>query len=583
MRKEATIKEWKKLYDLAEKYVEMKPWEVLDNEEMVCVSFSEEDRGYFTVMGNGGMEYGFGLYFGDIAFREMQLQIHGHNGDDYMMYMQNCIVMFMDRKEVIPPEQMEVIKKLGRNYGKGRKWIYFENHARGYCPYIPDQQDVINTTRYLEKLIEALPQIEALKPRGMHLMGHGFVHKSEKSEWKTDMIVWNQNELSKLPVVVQNDALKNESAKWKKLNSLWEVDITHMNSMVEDEKYDRPLFPHLLFVLDHSTGMVIYQQMLEPSDDNLAVCRYLSNLMSNHGIPKKILVSGDIMEELLSVLESAVGVPVEIAKKSHINDFKRGLQRDMGRMGPEADGSMLRSIGLKDEEISALMKMAGVKTEEALVELLGEKFRDEYGNDFGGMYLGGPEDDDLPDLDDYYDEGDYELVWQEPKNMRERIKLINEFFEVTEKYYEDDYMDKDGSDDDFDDDLAPGMIDAEWCEDWTKALGQCTKEKLTEMAKKLGVSSGKNKSESAALVSQALLEKPSRVKELLSDEEIALIKRLRQMVSKKESVMSDEFPFSKETLISLAEKGIADIKYGHDFMEIYLTVRIPKQLKGQRL
>ena len=167
--------------------------------------------------------------------------------------------------------------------------------------------------------------------------------------------------------------------------------------------------------------------------------------------------------------------------------------------------------------------------------------------------------------------------------MRERIKLINEFFEVTEKYYEDDYMDEDGFDDDFDDDLVPGMIDAEWCEDWTKALGQCTKEKLTEMAKKLGASSGKNKSESAALVSQALLEKPSRVKELLSDEEIALIKRLRQMVSKKESVMSDEFPFSKETLISLAEKGMVDIKYGHDFMDIYLTVRIPKQLKGQRL
>ena len=100
---------------------------------------------------------------------------------------------------------------------------------------------------------------------------------------------------------------------------------------------------------------------------------------------------------------------------------------------------------------------------------------------------------------------------------------------------------------------------------------------------KLGVSSGKNKSESAALVSQALLEKPSKVKELLSDKEIALIKRMRQMISKKESVMSDEFPFSKETLISLAEKGMVDIKYGHDFMDIYLTVRIPKQLKGQRL
>ena len=27
-----------------------------------AVYISEEDRGYFTIMGNGGMEYGFGLY-----------------------------------------------------------------------------------------------------------------------------------------------------------------------------------------------------------------------------------------------------------------------------------------------------------------------------------------------------------------------------------------------------------------------------------------------------------------------------------------------------------------------------------------
>ena len=588
MRKEATLKEWKKLYDLAEKYVEMKPWELLDNGEMVCVSFSEEDRAYFTVMGNGGMEYGFGLYLGDIAFREMQIQQFAREGEEYNHYMQNCIVMFMDPKEDVPPEQMEVIQKLGRNYGKGRKWIYFENHARGYFPYIPDRQDVLNTTRFLEALMEALPRIEKMKPRGVHLMGLGFIHKLEQSEWKTGVTKWNQAELRKLPFAVHGERLNSEAAKWKKLKTTWEVDLILLHSLVKDEKYDRPLFPYMLVVMDHKKGFVIYQQLLEPSDDPPALCQYLTDFMKDQGIPKKILVSGYTMKEVLSALQSAIGVPVETDRLNHMKEFKEAFQRNYLNRNNDTNGSMLKAFGLTEEEIASLLEKSGAETEEELIKMLESNLESAFGNGFGGAFFGNPGDDDILFGEDGFDEEafgdfdeeeDFDLTWQKPKNMRERIRLINDFFEITYEYSKEEFED----DDESDKDLAPGVIDAEWCVDWKKILEQCSTAKLKEMAKILGISSGKNKAQIASGISDILLEKPARVKELLSEDEKALMKRLRTMVNKQDTEMSDSFPFARETVVSLVEKGMADIKYGQSFMEVFLTLMIPKQMKGLRL
>ena len=588
MRKEATLKEWKKLYDLAEKYVEMKPWELLDNGEMVCVSFSEEDRAYFTVMGNGGMEYGFGLYLGDIAFREMQIQQFAREGEEYNHYMQNCIVMFMDPKEDVPPEQMEVIQKLGRNYGKGRKWIYFENHARGYFPYIPDRQDVLNTTRFLEALMEALPRIEKMKPRGVHLMGLGFIHKLEQSEWKTGVTKWNQAELRKLPFAVHGERLNSEAAKWKKLKTTWEVDLILLHSLVKDEKYDRPLFPYMLVVMDHKKGFVIYQQLLEPSDDPPALCQYLTDFMKDQGIPKKILVSGYTMKEVLSALQSAIGVPVETDRLNHMKEFKEAFQRNYLNRNNDTNGSMLKAFGLTEEEIASLLEKSGAETEEELIKMLESNLESSFGNGFGGAFFGNPGDDDILFGEDGFDEEafgdfdeeeDFDLTWQKPKNMRERIRLINDFFEITYEYSKEEFED----DDESDKDLAPGVIDAEWCDDWKKILEQCSTAKLKEMAKILGISSGKNKAQIASGISDILLEKPARVKELLSEDEKALMKRLRTMVNKQDTEMSDSFPFARETVVSLVEKGMADIKYGQSFMEVFLTLMIPKQMKGLRL
>ena len=579
MRQEATTAEWKKLYELAEQYVKMKPWELFTNEEMICVSFSDVDRAYFTIMGNGGMEYGFGMYVGDIAFREMQLQIFDPQGSEYSLYMQNCVVMFMDRKEEVPSEQRKVLQEIGRDYGRGRKWIYFETHTRGYAPFIPDQEDVLNTIRFLEKLLEALPQMEKFKPRGMHLVGQGFVYALQQTEWKVGVTVWNQKELRKLPFEVQSTGVKEEAATWKKLKAEWEVDIHLLHTIINDEKYDRPVYPYLLLVLEHRCGKVVYQQQLTPEDEPGMLCSYMTGLMKEQGIPKKILVSGETMQQVFSPLTTTIGVPVEKDRLKHMKEFGETMQKHLFGQDIDSGESMLKSLGIKEEEIEALLEMSGAETEEELVQMLGERVRSMFGNGMDDEIPFGNSEYDDKAFWDAEDEEGYDLVWQDPGSMRERIRLINDFFEYTYAYTED----SDEDEEEWDEELAPGMIDAEWCDDWRNIISQCTVEKLKEMAKILGTHSGAKKAQIAAGVADALMEKPARVKELLSKEELSLMKHLRELINKKDFDPSDLFPYTRETVISLVEKGMADIRYGHDFMELYLTFRIPKEMKGLRL
>ncbi len=550
MRKVATLTEWKKLYDLADKYVAMKPWELLSNDEMVCIRFSDEDEAYFTIMGNGGMEYGFGMYIGEMAFHEMQLHLTSAYDDEqnrqYSLYLQNCIVMFMDKKEDVPEEQMAVIKKAGLKYGKGREWIYFENHARGYLPYIPDQKDVRNTTRFLERLLETLPLIEQVKPRGWHIPGAGHVYVQTKDGWKLGKAQWDRKELKHLPIAAIKQ-VPGAVEKIKKLKTSWEIDLVMTESIVDDKEYDRPLFPYMLVILDHKNGAEIFHVVLKPEDDPINLCMNLTNLIAEYGQPKKILVSGEIMKEILTPVEKALGLPIEIDHLRYMKLFIENYQKMFLSAGLNTKAFM-KEMGLDDKQIQMLLQLAGVNSEE----------------------------DAFDDFD--FDDEEDEIAWNENGSMREKKRWIEEFFEFTYPYEENE------DDDDWDEDHTSGMIDADWCDDWGMLIGQCKTNVLKEMAEKLGIAkvSGK-KAQIAEEVIKALRAKPAKIKELLTDIERALLKALRELVNKQECEYSDSFPYTEETVLGLVEKGLADVKYGHNAWGIYLTLMIPKEMKGLRL
>ena len=306
----------------------------------------------------------------------------------------------MDSKKDVPSEQMKVIRDLGKDYGKGRSWIYFEDHSRGYMPYIPDKLGVLDTIRFLEKLIDAIQDIEKMKPRGLHIMGTAYMYDFTDSGWETSQVMWNKEAVGKRPYSVADEGIRASMAKWKRTKEVWEVDIFCMHSVVNDPKYDRPVFPHILMIIDHKSGMPIDQKVLMPEDDALMLCQYVGELMRRIGKPEKILVHGAVMKEILSVMGQVTGVPVETGYLKHLEVFKNDFQKSFDSMGPggKNENSLFSCFGLSDEQIGSLLELAGADSEEELAEMLAKSLR-------GGFFPG-----DIESAD--------EIIWQSPSGMR---------------------------------------------------------------------------------------------------------------------------------------------------------------------
>jgi len=222
------------------------------------------------------------------------------------------------------------------------------------------------------------------------------------------------------------------------------------------------------------------------------------------------------------------------------------------------------------------MKLAGVSSEEELIRMFGEhvsRMQDQT----EGMFFGAPE----------YEEFDSEIVWDQDSTMKQKTASVRRFFEYSYSYDEgagDGVDDEDEWGDWDDEEKSSGMIDAEWCDNWPVMLGLCHKASLMDTLKKLGGETGSKKKEELAKEVHGILSRsPGRLKDILSEEERTLLKKLRSMINKEEYFYTDEFPFPEQLIASLLEKGIVDIRTGHNAYNSFLTVFLPRRLKGVHL
>lgn len=65
MRKEASLDQWKELYDVALKLKELEPWKYLDSTDLIAIKLQGmEEPVFMSVMGRLGTCYGVSMYEG---------------------------------------------------------------------------------------------------------------------------------------------------------------------------------------------------------------------------------------------------------------------------------------------------------------------------------------------------------------------------------------------------------------------------------------------------------------------------------------------------------------------------------------
>ncbi len=326
MRKEATLEQWKELYEVAIKIKELKPWEHLWDVDIITLGLSDMAPCYCSVMGAGGECYGIGSYIGVEAISNFHKMLNKEDipPEQMIRYQDDNVIMcYFGNREELTSKELKLIKDLGLKFRGKNNWIYFHSFKKGYVPYILDQEEVLQETEILKHLYMSLRAyiVEGLTvdfEKGNTLMRM----YSPKDELWVNFEAPLQVPLAQyIMPALEDEVLVSKLSKMKQSRAIWELDIAYLGSTINDKEYDRPINSRICILSEKKSGMIINQTMLTSMDDDIQVIfNTIIFPMMDLGRPSKILVRDEYIFYILKDLCERTKIKLEISGKLDVID-----------------------------------------------------------------------------------------------------------------------------------------------------------------------------------------------------------------------------------------------------------------------
>ena len=337
MRKEATIEQWKELYEVATRLKEMKPWEKFWDLDIIGIcEGAKEDTTFFSILGHGGDCYGIVVYEGYAGlndFMMITLQEKMNLPVDYVMFSQKNLTCYWGNREELTDKQRKNIKEMGYKYRGKNQWLYFLSFEPGYYPYNLEQNEVIRMTNHFQNLELALQYYESMQVDVDFENGemYYFEFGKDKKTWRfgSEPLPFTSFQFSSL--IITDDELLDDLSKVPKCNVVLEADVALLGVSVNDKKYKRPANPAACMIADASSGMMLKCEFQEPDDDVIvSLAEELIGFIFQYGAPKEIRVSNILVEAGLEQICETCGIKLRrVRKLQAIEEFKEGMRQFM--------------------------------------------------------------------------------------------------------------------------------------------------------------------------------------------------------------------------------------------------------------
>ena len=270
MRIEATIEQWKDLYEVTTRIKELKPWEKFWDMDLIgVIKDDDEDSVFYSILGRGGDCYGIAVYEGFEglnSFLMLTMQQSMNLSTEYAMFNQKNLTCYWGNRDELSDKQRKMIKELGYTYRGKNQWLYFLSFEPGYYPYNMDTDEVLRMTEHMRNLERALKCYEQ-ETEGVDFE-HGNMYHIMLDE-ENEIISTGEMPLPFTSfqfgnLLITDEELLSDLAKVPKCNAVLEADVSVFGASVTDKKYDRPANPALSLLGDANSGAVIKFEMLKP-------------------------------------------------------------------------------------------------------------------------------------------------------------------------------------------------------------------------------------------------------------------------------------------------------------------------------
>ncbi len=135
---------WSDLYAVTERFRALRPWEVLDDLDLVAVRDpATGGTGYGIVMGSDGSLFGCCFYRGAEGFniyRGLLESSSTHNADDEFA-LQNCLLLEFGARSDLQSGDLAVVRQLGLSFKGKNAWPGFRSLLPGYAPWFLNEAE----------------------------------------------------------------------------------------------------------------------------------------------------------------------------------------------------------------------------------------------------------------------------------------------------------------------------------------------------------------------------------------------------------------------------------------------------------
>ncbi len=337
MRKEATIEQWKELYEVATRLKELKPWEKFWDLDIIGIQEgAEEDTAFYSILGHGEECYGIVVYEGYAGlndFMMLTMQERLNLPVDYVMFSQKNLTCYWGNRDELTDKQRKNIKEMGYKYRGKNQWLYFLSFEPGYFPYNLDQDEVVRMTNYFLNLELALQYYESVQCNVDFENGemYHFEFGKDKKTWNfgSKPLPFTSFRFENLHIT--DDELLADLKNVPKCNIVLEADIAILGVGMNDKKFKKPANPSTCMIADAASGMMLKCELQEPDDDAVvSLAEELIGFIFQYGAPKEVRVSNVLVEAGLEQICQTCGVKLRrVRNLQAIEEFREGMRSFM--------------------------------------------------------------------------------------------------------------------------------------------------------------------------------------------------------------------------------------------------------------
>lgn len=321
---DATIDQWRELYEIATRICELKPWEKILSKDIIAVKreFSE-DVLYYKIIGFLERLRGIEIFEGEEAFNAL-LGNYGYESlnipRDYAICSQKNISCYWSDREYLKEKQKKIIKELGYKYrGKGN-WLDFVKAEPWFDFMTLNMEEVdsaIESLKILEKALEVYEKSdEKFSVHSNKIFYIELKKDGSLGECKFKPLLINNYVFEE--ITMENEdyriVLKNKEAD----KGILELEIFIPDELYYDRNYNKYVSPVVCVFIDNKK--IDYEVHINPSDDMIKSIAYefISHIITK-GKPKEVHVSNAILEVALREICRIAGIKLKLKKELSID------------------------------------------------------------------------------------------------------------------------------------------------------------------------------------------------------------------------------------------------------------------------